>query len=406
MKLRVGVLVVLLALVPVAATFAQGASGGNTVDMMWITWVGSIAALLFALYQAVSVLKKDPGTDAMQEISKAVQEGAMAYLKQQYSVVGIVFVALFVLLAILSFGFRFISPFVPFAFITGGFFSGLSGFIGMSIATRANCRTAAAAKDSLNAGLRVAFSAGTVMGMTVVGLGLLDLSIWWTLLRYVFQLPDGEIPPIMITFGMGASSMALFARVGGGIFTKAADVGADLVGKVETGIPEDDPRNPAVIADNVGDNVGDVAGMGADLYESYVGAIVATMALGAIGSMSIPEVSRAAGHPGADLHRHHRRHLLDHRELLRARQGRRLPEGAAARPAHGRLPLDRPHRRLLLPLRAGSPWARSSSGSGAPCSPGLLAGNVIGYSTEYFTSDSYKPTQEPGQRVADRTRPR
>ena len=288
---RLVVLVATLVLLPLTGAFAQGAGGGE-VDMMWLTWVGSLAALAFALYQAISVLRKDPGTQAMKEISRAVQEGAMAYLKQQYSVVGLVFVILFILLGVLSYGLRLISPFVPFAFITGGFFSGLAGFIGMSIATRANCRTAAAAKNSLNSGLRVAFSAGTVMGMTVVGLGLLDLSIWWTLLRYAFHLPVGEIPPIMITFGMGASSMALFARVGGGIFTKAADVGADLVGKVESGIPEDDPRNPAVIADNVGDNVGDVAGMGADLYESYVGSIVATMALGAIGSLAIPAVSQ------------------------------------------------------------------------------------------------------------------
>ncbi|MBE3065463.1 MAG: sodium/proton-translocating pyrophosphatase, partial [Spirochaetes bacterium] len=289
--LRLVVLVAILALLPLTGAFAQGTASGQ-VDMMWLTWVGSLAALAFALYQAISVLKKDQGTDAMKEISRAVQEGAMAYLKQQYSVVGIIFVALFVLLGVLAYVFHFISPFVPFAFITGGFFSGLSGFIGMSIATRANCRTAAAAKTSLNSGLRVAFSAGTVMGMVVVGLGLLDLSIWWTLLRYVFHMEIDKIPPIMITFGMGASSMALFARVGGGIFTKAADVGADLVGKVESGIPEDDPRNPAVIADNVGDNVGDVAGMGADLYESYVGSIVATMALGAIGSLAIPAVSQ------------------------------------------------------------------------------------------------------------------
>ncbi len=392
MKRRVGVLVALLALVPAAATFAQGASSGNAVDMMWLTWVGSIAALVFALYQAISVLRKDPGTDAMQAISKAVQEGAMAYLKQQYSVVGMVFVGLFVLLSILSYGFGFISPFVPFAFITGGFFSGLSGFIGMSIATRANCRTTAAAKDSLNSGLRVAFSAGTVMGMTVVGLGLLDLSIWWTLLRYVFKLPDGQIPPIMITFGMGASSMALFARVGGGIFTKAADVGADLVGKVETGIPEDDPRNPAVIADNVGDNVGDVAGMGADLYESYVGAIVATMALGAIGSMSIPEVSelqaiqvpisvatigvicsivgslfvRAKGD-------------VSQKVLLRAlRTGVYLSTALIAVFS------------FLFVLYTVGPRFLGFWGA---MFAGLVAGNVIGYVTEYFTSDSYKPTQ-------------
>jgi K(+)-stimulated pyrophosphate-energized sodium pump len=393
MKMRSIVLACLLILLPLAGAFAQGQSGGNTVDMMWLTWVGSIAALGFALYQAISVLRKDPGTAAMQEISKAVQEGAMAYLKQQYSVVGLVFVGLFVLLGILSFGFGFISPFVPFAFITGGFFSGLSGFIGMSIATRANCRTTAAAKQTLNAGLRVAFSAGTVMGMTVVGLGLLDLSIWWTLLKYVFHLPDGQIPPIMITFGMGASSMALFARVGGGIFTKAADVGADLVGKVEAGIPEDDPRNPAVIADNVGDNVGDVAGMGADLYESYVGAIVATMALGAVGSMAIPEVS----------------------EL----QAIQVPISVATigvicsiiGTVFVRAKGDASQIVLLRALRTG---VYSSTALIAIASyffvlytvgpkfigfwgamfAGLIAGNVIGYATEYWTSDNYRPTQQ------------
>jgi K(+)-stimulated pyrophosphate-energized sodium pump len=388
---RLAALVAILVLLPLTGAFAQGAGGGE-IDMMWLTWVGSIAALLFALYQAISVLKKDPGTEAMKEISKAVQEGAMAYLKQQYSVVGLVFVILFVLLGVLSFGLKLISPFVPFAFITGGFFSGLSGYIGMSIATRANCRTAAAAKKSLNSGLRVAFSAGTVMGMTVVGLGLLDLSLWWTLLRYVFHLPIGEIPPIMITFGMGASSMALFARVGGGIFTKAADVGADLVGKVESGIPEDDPRNPAVIADNVGDNVGDVAGMGADLYESYVGSIVATMALGAIGSLAIPAVSqlqaiqvpisiatigvicsiigslfvRAKGD-------------VSQKVLLRAlRTGVYLSTGLIA---------------VLSFLFVWFTVGRNFIGIWGAMIAGLIAGNVIGYFTEYYTSDSYKPTQ-------------
>jgi len=389
--LRLVVLVAILALLPLSGAFAQGTASGQ-VDMMWLTWVGSLAALAFALYQAVSVLKKDQGTDAMKEISRAVQEGAMAYLKQQYSVVGLVFIILFVLLGVLSFGLHLISNFVPFAFITGGFFSGLSGFIGMSIATRANCRTAAAAKKSLNSGLRVAFSAGTVMGMVVVGLGLLDLSVWWTLLRYAFHMEIDKIPPIMITFGMGASSMALFARVGGGIFTKAADVGADLVGKVESGIPEDDPRNPAVIADNVGDNVGDVAGMGADLYESYVGSIVATMALGAIGSLAIPAVSqlqaiqvpisiatigvicsiigslfvRAKGD-------------VSQKVLLRAlRTGVYLSTG------------------LIAVLSFVFVWftvGRSFIGIWGAMMAGLIAGNIIGYFTEYYTSDSYKPTQ-------------
>ncbi|HPO50729.1 MAG TPA: sodium/proton-translocating pyrophosphatase, partial [Spirochaetota bacterium] len=258
------------------------------MDLMFITAVGSAGALIFAGILGYNILKKDPGTEKMKEISRYVEEGAMAYLRQQYKVVGFFFIVLFILLGFIAWILplitkeRWLSGFVPVAFITGGFFSGLAGFIGMKVATKANCRTAQGASKSLNSGLRVAFNSGTVMGMTVVGLGLLDLALWWILLRYVF-MPLGigisspeEIPPIMITFGMGASSMALFARLGGGIYTKAADVGADLVGKVEAGIPEDDPRNPATIADNVGDNVGDVAGMGADLYESYVGSIVAT----------------------------------------------------------------------------------------------------------------------------------
>jgi K(+)-stimulated pyrophosphate-energized sodium pump len=387
------VLAVVLTLLPLSAVFAQGGGAGSQVDMMWITWVGSMAALLFAFYQAWSVLKKDPGTDAMQEISKAVQEGAMAYLKQQYSVVGIVFIALFVVLGVIAFVFKLISAFVPFAFLTGGFFSGLSGYIGMYIATRANCRTTAAAKVSLNSGLRVAFSAGTVMGMTVVGLGLLDISIWWTLLRYIFKLPDVDIPPIMITFGMGASAMALFARVGGGIFTKAADVGADLVGKVEAGIPEDDPRNPAVIADNVGDNVGDVAGMGADLYESYVGAIIATMALGAVGSMAIPNVSvlQAIQVPvsistigvlcsiiGSLVVR--AKENASQKVLLRSlRTGVYLSTGLIA---------------VLSFLFVWFTIGREFIGIWGAMFAGLLAGNVIGYFTEYYTSDGEKPTRQ------------
>ncbi|PIP20972.1 MAG: sodium-translocating pyrophosphatase, partial [Candidatus Omnitrophica bacterium CG23_combo_of_CG06-09_8_20_14_all_40_11] len=278
------------------------------IDLLWLAPVGSIMALTFAWYLAASILKKDEGNEKMREIAQAVREGARAYLKRQYMGVSIFFLVVFCILLILALN-KYLVIFVPFAFLTGGFFSGLSGFIGMSIATRSSARTANAAMKSLNSGLRVAFSSGAVMGMVVVGLGLLDLSIWYfflnayygsysvpawlpqwlySCLRWLFQahpLPIGTdkitaITSTMLCFGMGASSQALFARVGGGIFTKAADVGADLVGKVEAGIPEDDPRNPAVIADNVGDNVGDVAGMGADLYESYVGSIVATSALG------------------------------------------------------------------------------------------------------------------------------
>ena len=233
------------------------------------TFVGSIIALLFAFITGKRVLSFDEGTPLMSKISRSIREGANAYLKRQYTVVGVFFVCMIVVLCIMA-ACKLLTWFVPFAFLTGGFFSGLSGFVGMRIATKANCRTANACRDGLNKGLRVAFSAGSVMGFTVVGLGLLDISVWFMLLRFVFKLEAADITSAMLTFGMGASSMALFARVGGGIFTKAADVGADLVGKVEAGIPEDDPRNPAVIADNVGDNVGDVAGMGADLYESYV----------------------------------------------------------------------------------------------------------------------------------------
>ena len=244
-------------------------------------FVGSLLALAFALIMAKRVMSFDEGTDRMKKISASIRSGANAYLKRQYTIVLIFFVVMFVILGAMAI-FGLLTPYVPFAFITGGFFSGLSGFVGMKIATAANARTANACRTGLNKGLRVAFSAGSVMGFTVVGLGLLDISIWFTLLKFVFKLDAAGITSAMLTFGMGASSMALFARVGGGIYTKAADVGADLVGKVEAGIPEDDPRNPAVIADNVGDNVGDVAGMGADLFESYVGSIVSAITLGVV----------------------------------------------------------------------------------------------------------------------------
>jgi K(+)-stimulated pyrophosphate-energized sodium pump len=267
-------------------------------DLLWLAPVGSIFALGFAAYLALSILKKDEGNDKMKEIAQAVRVGAQAYLKRQYIGVSIFFGVVFLILMVLSFA-KYLPIFVPFAFLTGGFFSGLSGFIGMTIATRSSNRTAAAAMKSLNSGLRVAFSSGAVMGLTVVGLGLLDLSIWYYFLNWYYSVNPaaagadkiGAITSTMLCFGMGASSQALFARVGGGIFTKAADVGADLVGKVEAGIPEDDPRNPAVIADNVGDNVGDVAGMGADLYESYVGSIVATSALGVAAGLGLPGVT-------------------------------------------------------------------------------------------------------------------
>jgi K(+)-stimulated pyrophosphate-energized sodium pump len=394
---RIILLMITLSLIPLFCFADTQAAAEKGTDLMWITWIGSIAALIFAAVLAVRVLRKDPGTKHMQEISKSIQEGALAYLKQQYKVVAIFFVVLFLLFILLSFGLGLISPFVPFAFITGGFFSGLAGFIGMYVATRSNARTTWAAKHSLNAGLRVAFNSGTVMGMVVVGLGLLDLSIWWTLLKYVF-LPAGmiqniaEIPPIMITFGMGASSMALFARLGGGIYTKAADVGADLVGKVEAGIPEDDPRNPATIADNVGDNVGDVAGMGADLYESYVGSIIATMALGSVAALGLDAISPlqaiqipvSLGTIGVLC-------SILCTFLVRAKE-------------------DATQKVLLRALRFGTYGSTilisilsfgliyfvlgmKFIGIWGSIMVGLLAGNVIAYFTEYFTSDHYKPTR-------------
>ena len=261
--------------------------------LFWMVPAASVLALLLAWYFYRQMMRESEGTPLMQKIASHVRKGAMSYLKQQYKIVGLVFLGLVVLFSIMAYGFDLQNPWVPVAFLTGGFFSGLSGFLGMKTATYASARTANAARSSLNSGLKVAFRSGAVMGLVVVGLGLLDISFWYLILDWF--VPDDPATPTaklcmitttMLTFGMGASTQALFARVGGGIYTKAADVGADLVGKVEAGIPEDDPRNPATIADNVGDNVGDVAGMGADLYESYCGSILATAALGAAAYMT------------------------------------------------------------------------------------------------------------------------
>ncbi|PHS11257.1 MAG: sodium-translocating pyrophosphatase [Blastopirellula sp.] len=263
--------------------------------IIWLIVFGaSLVALIQAYFFFIQMMKADPGTERMQEIAGYVREGADAYLRQQYKVVAIFFIVIGAFLAILAYWAEVQSEWVPFAFLTGGFFSGLAGWIGMKTATWASSLTAAAAKVSLNQGLQVAFRSGAVMGLTVVGLGLLDITIWFAVLYWAFDLPLIEVTVTMLCFGMGASCQALFARVGGGIFTKAADVGADLVGKVEQGIPEDDPRNPASIADNVGDNVGDVAGMGADLYESYCGSILATAALG-VAAFSSPELLAKSG---------------------------------------------------------------------------------------------------------------
>ena len=352
------------------------------------TFAGSIIALLFAFFTGKRVLGFDEGTPLMSKISRSIREGANAYLKRQYTVVGIFFACMLVVLCIMA-ACKLLTWFVPFAFLTGGFFSGLSGFVGMRIATKANCRTANACRDGLNKGLRVAFSAGSVMGFTVVGLGLLDISVWFMLLRFVFKLEASDITSAMLTFGMGASSMALFARVGGGIFTKAADVGAGRVGTVEAGIPEDDPRNPAVIAGNVGDNVGDVAGMGADLYESYVGSIISASALGvaafsdqAFKAMAIPMVMAAVGILCSIIGSFFVKteENADPRTLLKAlSRGTNLSAILIAIISFF----------LVWSLLGLEHW-----GLYVAILSGLVAGVLIGKATEYYTSDTYKPTQE------------
>ncbi len=361
-------------------------------NLYWVSLAASVIALLFVLLQSKKVLAFPEGNELMKKISLAVRSGASAFLRRQYRTVAIFFGFMFIVLSIMAY-LKFLTWYVPFAFITGGFFSGLSGFIGMSIATRANCRTAAAAQEGLNRGLRIAFSAGSVMGFTVVGLGLLDISIWYALLKLVFHESLETITAAMITFGMGASSMALFARVGGGIFTKAADVGADLVGKVEAGIPEDDPRNPATIADNVGDNVGDVAGMGADLYESYVGSIVSTCALGVLAfnqiasvdrvrAVAIPLIIAAVGVICSIIGTFFvkTKENADQKYLLGAlRRGTNFSALAIAAASFATV-------WLVLGKEFYGIWLAIVAG--------LLAGVLIGLCTEYFTSDTYKPTKK------------
>ena len=358
-------------------------------DLFWIGFVGAAIALLFAWLQRSRVMSFSEGNEKMRKIAASIREGANAYLKHQYTTVFKVFLVVFILLLIIAFGSggKMLSQFTPFAFLTGGIWSMLAGFIGMKIATNSNARTAQAASESLNKGLRVAFSSGSVMGFTVVGLGMLDITIWFFLLRYAFGINDPvSLGNIMVMNGMGASFMALFARVGGGIYTKAADVGADLVGKVEAGIPEDDPRNPATIADNVGDNVGDVAGMGADLYESYVGSILATFALGAVGGygwggLLLPVALAVCG-------------------IICSIIGSFLVKTKE----------NATQQSLLKSLRTGTYTAAVLSAIlAAPLTYfildghmgvyvailcGLIGGCAIGYFTEYYTSDTYKPTQE------------
>lgn len=362
--------------------------------MLFLAPIGSVIAIFFSIFLIWRIMRHDEGTSEMKEIAACVREGAYAYIKRQYSIVGLFFALTFSVLFFLYLR-GYLIIFVPFAFLTGGFFSGLCGFIGMSIATRSSARTANAAKNSLNSALQVAFSSGAVMGLMVVGLGLLDLSIWYYFLDWYYRgLEEAvriqNITSTMLNFGMGASSMALFARVGGGIFTKAADVGADLCGKVEAGIPEDDPRNPAVIADNVGDNVGDVAGMGADLYESYVGAIVATMALGSaafarygisLKGITIPMVMAAVGVVASvvgTLFVRSEEKADQHVLLMALRRGIFT---SAALIAIGSFFVIR----FVLGMEfIGVYWAVLS---------GLIAGIIMGLSTEFFTSDRYPPTR-------------
>ncbi len=364
----------------------------NIISVFWLVPVASLIALGMALYFYFQMKKEDEGTPRMREIAQHVRKGAMAYLKQQYKIVAVVFIVLAVVFAVMAYGFQMQNPWVPFAFLTGGLFSGLAGFFGMKTATYASARTANAARKSLDGGLRIAFRSGAVMGLTVVGLGLLDIALWYIILNAAGVNSLITITTTMLTFGMGASTQALFARVGGGIYTKAADVGADIVGKVEADIPEDDPRNPATIADNVGDNVGDVAGMGADLYESYCGSILSTAALGAtafafnpvmqIKSVIAPMVIAAVGiflslfgiflvrtKEGATM-----------KQLLRSLGvGTNISAALIAVASFA-----------ILYLLGIDNWV----GVSFSVVTGLLAGVIIGQATEYYTSHSYKPTQK------------
>ena len=361
-------------------------------NLFWIGFVGAALALIFAYLQKCKVMKCSEGDEKMVKIASSIRAGANAYLKQQYSTVAKVFAVVFVILLIIAFASKgqMLSRVTPFAFLTGGVWSMLAGLIGMKIATAANARTANAAHESLNHGLNVAFSSGTVMGFTVVGLGILDITLWFIGLRYIGKITDPTVlANIMVMNGMGASFMALFARVGGGIYTKAADVGADLVGKVEAGIPEDDPRNPATIADNVGDNVGDVAGMGADLYESYVGSILATFALSAAANygwsgMLLPVALAVCGIVCSLIGSFLIKTKEDATQMSLLKSLRTGTYTAAALSAVLALPLTY---FILGPEQHC--W-----GVYIAILCGLVGGCAIGYFTEYYTSDNYKPTQQ------------
>ena len=366
----------------------------NIPAVFWLVPIASIVALSMAWFFFTQMMKADEGTPRMKEIALYVRNGAMAYLKQQYKVVCIVFVVLCALFAFMAYGLNVQNPWVPFAFLTGGFFSGLAGFFGMKTATYASARTANAARESLNAGLKIAFRSGAVMGLTVVGLGLLDIAIWFVVLNNFDS--DGliSITTTMLTFGMGASTQALFARVGGGIYTKAADVGADIVGKVEADIPEDDPRNPATIADNVGDNVGDVAGMGADLYESYCGSVLSTAALGA-------SAFAASAADGMQLKAVIAPMIIAAVGVFLSLLGIflvRTKEGATMKDLLHSLSLGTNVSAVLIACASFAILYLLGIGNWLGLSfsviSGLAAGVIIGQATEYYTSHSYKPTQK------------
>ena len=370
-----------------------------TDSLFWLVPVSSVIALVLAWFFYVRMKKESEGTPQMAKIASYVRQGAMSYLRQQYKIVSIVFLCLVILFAIMAYGFHLQNAWVPVAFLTGGFFSGLAGFLGMKTATYASARTANAARSSLNAGLRIAFRSGAVMGLVVVGLGLFDISFWYVILQlFVDNTSELEkmcmITTTMLTFGMGASTQALFARVGGGIYTKAADVGADLVGKVEAGIPEDDPRNPATIADNVGDNVGDVAGMGADLYESYCGSILATSALGAAAYLLKGDAEMQLKAVMAPM-------LIAAVGILLSIIGIfcvRTKENATMKDLLNSLSVGTNLSSalivgatfLILWILQLDNWALI----GCSVVVGLLVGIVIGRATEYYTSQSYKPTKK------------
>jgi len=367
----------------------------NIPLVFWLIPIASVVALGMAWFFFRSMMKEDEGTERMKEIAAHVRKGAMAYLKQQYKVVTIVFVVLAIVFAFMAYVLKVQNPWVPFAFLTGGLFSGLAGFFGMKTATYASARTAHGARNGLDKGLKIAFRSGAVMGLVVVGLGLLDIAIWFIVLNAVYAGESTALITItttMLTFGMGASTQALFARVGGGIYTKAADVGADLVGKVEANIPEDDPRNPATIADNVGDNVGDVAGMGADLYESYCGSILSTAALGATAfAMNSDMQLRAVIAPmiiaaiGIFL-------SLIGIYLVRTKEGASMKDllhslGLGTNVSAGLIAVAT---FIILYLLGIENWL----GLSFSVISGLVAGVIIGQATEYYTSQSYKPTQK------------